>query len=89
MNDGALTVRYAFCFCIWAEKNKKRDIRDWYANGGNSDRGGQHDRQATEAHNDVFRRGDIPVVHGDCDGRIWSGILGVMRDPILQQMTVF
>lgn len=47
------------------EKNRKRDVRDWQ----------REDRGFKQAHNipavgetTNIRRGDIPVIHGDCDG---------------------
>lgn len=48
---------------IYLEKNKKRDIRDWYQSGSDrySDRIDDKSRE--------LRRGDIPVLHGDCDGK--------------------
>lgn len=43
------------------DKNKKRDIRDWH-----------HEERyrsfSTPADSSPHRRGDIPVIHGDCDG---------------------
>jgi hypothetical protein len=46
------------------EKNKKRDVRDWY----------HREEQRFEMKNNVNRRGDIPVLHGDCDGEFYSKI---------------
>lgn len=50
-------------FDSFLEKNKKRDIRDWYQPAS------ERVRDQTDATNEVLRRGDIPVLHGDCDGR--------------------
>lgn len=47
------------------EKNKKRDIRDWYQQ---QQSGSDRYRDQTDTNNDIYRRGDIPVLHGDCDG---------------------
>lgn len=53
-------------FCT--EKNKKRDIRDWYQSG--SDRYGD---MINDKSREILRRGDIPVLSGDCDGKhAWS-----------------
>lgn len=49
------------CFAF-IEKNRKRDIRDWYQPAS------ERVRDQTDANNEVLRRGDIPVLHGDCDG---------------------
>lgn len=44
------------------EKNRKRDVRDWQR----EDRGFRHNAPGESS---VLRRGDIPVIHGDCDGK--------------------
>lgn len=50
---------------IFTEKNKKRDT-SWYHSGSDRER----DRyRETEPNNELYRRGDIPILHGDCDGR--------------------
>lgn len=52
------------------EKNKKRDIRNWYGNNENY-RGVSppQARVSSENSNEIFTRGDIPVLQGDCDGK--------------------
>lgn len=46
----------------FSERNKKRDIRNWYQSA--------NDRfnDANEEKPRELRRGDIPILHGDCDG---------------------
>lgn len=47
--------------------NKKRDTRHWYDRDqqqAQQDRAHEDDRV-----NDITRRGDIPIIHGDCDGK--------------------
>lgn len=61
--------RFLFVFSIRrvrrrnTEKNKKRDIPDWYQSG--SDRYGD---SINDKSREILRRGDIPILHGDCDG---------------------
>lgn len=47
-----------------SEKNKKRDIRDWYSPAGHSS-----DRYREPQQQNEVQRGDIPILHGDCDGK--------------------
>lgn len=49
-----------------SEKNKKRDIRDWY-HQTNSERY-QHEVPVDNTQ-EAQRRGDIPIMHGDCEGK--------------------
>lgn len=42
------------------EKNRKRDVRDYY----NS----RDERNDVRTTGNLARRGDIPIIHGDCDG---------------------
>lgn len=49
---------------MFTEKNKKRDIRDWYQSGS----GDRYRERVPDTSNDIYRRGDIPILHGDCDG---------------------
>lgn len=58
----AINVAYKL---IISEKNKKRDIRDWYQQ---QQSGSDRYRDQPDGNNDIYRRGDIPVLHGDCDG---------------------
>lgn len=60
---------------IISEKNKKRDIRDWYQQQSGSDRY----RDQPDGNNDIYRRGDIPVLHGDCDGKCIE-VAGIAHD---------
>jgi len=56
-----------------ADKNKKRDIRDWYHSSERNSRDRQSQQQIQQPEsekNDIYRRGDIPVIHGDCDGTL-------------------
>lgn len=46
------------------EKNRKRDVRDWQR----EDRGFRQNAHNAPSESSVLRRGDIPVIHGDCDG---------------------
>lgn len=46
---------------LFKEKNKKRDIRNWYQSDRFND-------AIEEKPRDTLRRGDIPILHGDCDG---------------------
>lgn len=50
--------------CLCTEKNKKRDIRDWMSNEHQF-----NSRIFTVGTEEVPRRGDIPIIHGDCDGK--------------------
>lgn len=43
------------------EKNKKRDVRNWY-------RGNEKYREERFEVKNSNTRGDIPILHGDCDG---------------------
>lgn len=43
-----------------SEKNRKRDVRDWYHSEKYRD-------ERFEMKNNLARRGDIPIIHGDCD----------------------
>lgn len=54
---------------FFAEKNKKRDVRSNYYHEPTLARDGVDQRQH-EIPTDV-ERGDIPIMHGDCEGRIW------------------
>lgn len=46
-----------------AEKNKKRDIRDRYLINE------RYREERVEVKNNFARRGDIPILSGDCDGK--------------------
>lgn len=48
------------------EKNRKRDVRDWQRGDDRGLRPQPHNAPGGET--TVPRRGDIPVIHGDCDG---------------------
>lgn len=54
-------------FCIHlnriAERNKKRDIRNWYQSANE-----RYTDSLEDKSRDTLRRGDIPILHGDCDG---------------------
>lgn len=54
-------------FCIHlnriAERNKKRDIRNWYQSANE-----RYSDSLEDKSRDTLRRGDIPILHGDCDG---------------------
>lgn len=45
------------------EKNKKRDIRNWYQSAND-----RYVDSLEDKSRDALRRGDIPILHGDCDG---------------------
>lgn len=62
-----LFIAYAN-FCVLegsgsAEKNKKRDIRDRYLINE------RYREERVEVKNNFARRGDIPILSGDCDGK--------------------
>lgn len=71
----AATVAIRFSYIIFtlhwfppcAEKNKKRDIRNWYQSANDRFNDGNDDKNRDAA----LRRGDIPILHGDCDG-MWN-----------------
>lgn len=44
------------------ERNKKRDVRNWY-------RGNDKYREERFELRNTNTRGDIPILHGDCDGK--------------------
>lgn len=53
-----------FLYDLYAtEKNKKRDVRNWFSNDS-SDK--HHDEERIPI--EVEQRGDIPIMHGDCEG---------------------
>lgn len=54
------------------EKNRKRDVRDWQR----EDRGFRPAHNAPGGETPTPRRGDIPVIHGDCDGECGSWFIG-------------
>lgn len=47
---------FSFCF-LGSEKNRKRDLNSYYR---------ENDRN--DIRNNLPNRGDIPILHGDCDG---------------------
>jgi len=53
---------------LFTEKNKKRDVRSNWYNEPTLARDGVDQRQH-EVPTDV-ERGDIPIMHGDCEGRL-------------------
>lgn len=57
-----LLICYAFSF-VRTEKNKKRDIRNWYQSVND-----RYLDTVEDKNRDDLRRGDIPILHGDCDG---------------------
>lgn len=68
---GYLQPTYMYIYFAWyapifAEKNKKRDVRGWYE--PTIAREGVVDHRHQEVPTDV-ERGDIPVLNGDCEGR--------------------
>lgn len=52
-----------------SEKNRKRDVRDWQDRGFK-----QSHHNAPGGETTVPRRGDIPILHGDCDGEFNSSL---------------
>ena len=48
-----------YCYVSGTEKNRKRDVRDYYSN---------RDERNDVRTGNLARRGDIPIIHGDCDG---------------------
>lgn len=55
------------------EKNRKRDVRDWQRG---EERGFRQNAHNAPGESSVLRRGDIPVIHGDCDGKKNCNCLG-------------
>lgn len=64
---------FLFCACDspffhshlnFIEKNKKRDIRNWYQSAND-----RYNDAVEDKNRDTLRRGDIPILHGDCDGK--------------------
>lgn len=54
-------VKYFFIGSIpGTEKNRKRDVRDYYSS--------RDERNDVRTTGNLARRGDIPIIHGDCDG---------------------
>lgn len=51
-----------FDFDSTTERNKKRDIRNWYQSAND-----RYNEAIEEKPRDTLRRGDIPILHGDCD----------------------
>ncbi|XP_055847423.1 cartilage oligomeric matrix protein isoform X2 [Episyrphus balteatus] len=63
------------------EKNKKRDVRDWFSQepSGNNEPYRQTQGLSTiENINDVQRRGDIPVIPGDCEDALTKSLADLM-----------
>ncbi|XP_037910379.1 cartilage oligomeric matrix protein isoform X2 [Hermetia illucens] len=58
------------------EKNKKRDIRDWY-HQTNSERY-QHEVPVDNTQ-EAQRRGDIPIMHGDCEDALTRSMSDLMQ----------
>lgn len=58
------------------EKNRKRDVRDWQR----ADERGFRNAYNAPGESSVLRRGDIPVVHGDCDGKERTRVGGRLWD---------
>lgn len=59
------------------EKTKKRDVRDWFSQ--EPSRNNEPFRQTTvENINDVQRRGDIPVIPGDCEDTLSKSLSDLM-----------
>lgn len=67
----AHTHTRARALTINTEKNKKRDIRNWYQSV--NDR--YNDAAVEDKNRDDLRRGDIPIIHGDCDGMLYLHFL--------------
>lgn len=63
------------------EKNKKRDVRDWFnqEQTGNNEPFRQTQGFTTNENiNDVQRRGDIPVIPGDCEDALTKSLSDLM-----------
>lgn len=54
---------FFFRLTFTLERNKKRDIRNWYQSAND-----HYNDAIEEKPRDTLRRGDIPILHGDCDG---------------------
>lgn len=68
-------VFFSFNLFLWllvffafhsTERNKKRDIRNWYQSAND-----RYNDAIEDKPRDTLRRGDIPILHGDCDGKWW------------------
>lgn len=59
---------FIFIFIIYEtlEKNKKRDVRNWF----NHEPGTSSEQYQQQIPLDIDRRGDIPIMSGDCEGKI-------------------
>lgn len=53
-------------FHFFIEKNKKRDVRNWF----NHEPGTSAEQYQQQIPLDIDRRGDIPIMSGDCEGKI-------------------
>lgn len=52
-------MKFVFDFAVsGSEKNRKRDLNQYY----------RSDDRADYRNNNLPGRGDIPIIHGDCDG---------------------
>ncbi|XP_036321314.1 uncharacterized protein LOC118735590 [Rhagoletis pomonella] len=56
------------------EKNKKRDVRNWF-NNDSSDKRHEEERIPVE----IEQRGDIPVLHGDCEDALAKSLSDLME----------
>ncbi|XP_031632163.1 cartilage oligomeric matrix protein [Contarinia nasturtii] len=56
------------------EKNKKRDIRNWYQSAND-----RFNEAIEEKPRDTLRRGDIPILHGDCDDIMSKAIQDLLQ----------
>lgn len=62
-----VVVAVVVIFICSTERNKKRDIRNWYQSAND-----RYNDAIEDKPRDTLRRGDIPILHGDCDGKSWS-----------------
>lgn len=68
-----LLIYFFGCWCFLSfhstERNKKRDIRNWYQSAND-----RYNDAIEDKPRDTLRRGDIPILHGDCDGECVAAI---------------
>ena len=64
--NSSLNSKNVICYLPLIEKNKKRDVRNWF----NHEPGTSAEQYQQQIPLDIDRRGDIPIMSGDCEGKI-------------------
>ncbi|XP_037959915.1 uncharacterized protein LOC119689209 isoform X2 [Teleopsis dalmanni] len=60
------------------EKNKKRDVRNWFNHEPQVGSSSNEQYRQQETSLDIERRGDIPVMHGDCEDALAKSLSDLM-----------